>query len=57
MIHLFQLDVLLAAGAQPQDKNLLQKLVMSIGAGLYEELVFRVIIMGGICLLYTSRCV
>ena len=53
LIHLFQLDVLLAAGAQPQDKNLLQKLVMSIGAGLYEELVFRVIIMGGIVLALT----
>lgn len=42
---------LLAAGAGPvaaAPPNLLTKLVMSTGAGLYEELVFRLFLMGGI---------
>src|SRR5207302_5941674 len=42
------LDGLLAAGAKPQAMTLVDKLVMSAGAGLYEEIVFRLLLMGGI---------
>lgn len=39
-------DVLAAGG--PQKMSFLAKLVMSAGAGLYEEIVFRLFLMGGL---------
>lgn len=41
------LDVGLAADA-PSQMGLLDKVVMSAGAGLYEEIVFRLVLMGGL---------
>ena len=41
------LGSLLASGAGGADYGIIQKLVLSLGAGLYEELVFRLIGMGG----------
>ncbi len=46
MIHSLGLDALLAAGGQG-GYNPLTAMVMSIGAGLYEETVFRLFLMGG----------
>lgn len=40
------LDALLASGA-PAEFGTFDSLVLSIGAGLYEELVFRLFLMGG----------
>ena len=42
-----------AAAGEPAKLNLLEKLVMSAGAGLYEEVVFRLFLMGGLYLLAT----
>lgn len=43
------LDVLLASGAgQVAEYGVFDSLVLSIGAGLYEELVFRLFLMGGL---------
>jgi membrane protease YdiL (CAAX protease family) len=43
------LDVLLASGAaEAAEYGVFDSLVLSIGAGLYEELVFRVFLMGGL---------
>ena len=39
---------LLAAGAPDETPGLVTKLVLSMGAGLYEELVFRLFLMGGL---------
>jgi membrane protease YdiL (CAAX protease family) len=36
----------------PPDDGLWTQLALSIGAGLYEELVFRVILVGGLALLF-----
>lgn len=41
------LDVLLASGAGG-DYGIIDSFVLSLGAGLYEELVFRLILMGGL---------
>ncbi|QDG51198.1 CPBP family intramembrane metalloprotease [Persicimonas caeni] len=41
------LDVLLASGAGAVEYGVFDSLVLSIGAGLYEELVFRLFLMGG----------
>jgi membrane protease YdiL (CAAX protease family) len=41
-------DPRLAAGATPQAPGLLTGLVMSIGAGVHEELVFRLGLVGGL---------
>jgi hypothetical protein len=41
------LDVLLASGAGPIEYGTFDSIVLSVGAGLYEELVFRVFLMGG----------
>lgn len=45
------LEGLLAAAEKPVKMNLIDKLVMSAGAGLYEELVFRLFLMGGLYML------
>lgn len=42
------LDALLAAGAGSAQFGSFDSLVLSIGAGLYEELVFRLFLMGGL---------
>ncbi|MEC9396489.1 MAG: CPBP family intramembrane glutamic endopeptidase [Myxococcota bacterium] len=47
LMSVFGLDATLASGAA-QEMNLIQKLVLSMGAGLYEETVFRLIGMGGL---------
>ncbi|MFU8805897.1 MAG: type II CAAX prenyl endopeptidase Rce1 family protein [Bradymonadaceae bacterium] len=47
------LGVLLSTGVEGLELNTLSALVLSIGAGLYEELVFRLIMMGG--LFYVGR--
>lgn len=47
LMSLFGLDAVLASGAAGE-MNLIQKLVLSIGAGLYEETVFRLVGMGGL---------
>ena len=39
------------AGAQMAESGFLTRLALSIGAGLYEELVFRVLLVGGLYLL------
>ncbi len=49
LIHALGLGVLLAAGFTPGNA-----IVLSIGAGLYEELVFRLFLMGGLFWLFTS---
>lgn len=49
MMSLFGLDAVLASGGAGE-MNLIQKLVLSMGAGLYEELVFRLFGMGGLFL-------
>jgi membrane protease YdiL (CAAX protease family) len=41
----------IAAAAGEPSLNLVEKLVMSAGAGLYEEVVFRLFLMGGLFLL------
>jgi membrane protease YdiL (CAAX protease family) len=43
----FGLGALLATAAQPAP-DLFAKVVLSVGAGLYEELVFRVVVLGGL---------
>jgi membrane protease YdiL (CAAX protease family) len=47
MIQGVGLGGLLAAGAKPSH-GMLNSIVLSVGAGLYEELVFRLLLMGGI---------
>ncbi len=47
-IRTLGLGALLAAGAPAASMNLLDKIVMSAGAGLYEEIVFRAFLMGGL---------
>lgn len=41
----------LLSGLGPGDGSLLLKVALSVGAGVYEELVFRVILVGGLFLL------
>ena len=53
MMSAIGLDGLLAAGAKPHAMTLVDKLVMSAGAGLYEEIVFRLLLMGGMILALT----
>lgn len=49
LMSVFGLDATLAQGAgSVAELSLVQKLVLSIGAGLYEEIVFRLIGVGGI---------
>lgn len=49
MIEVTGLSRLLAAGAAAApEPNVITKVVLSAGAGLYEELVFRLFLMGGI---------
>ena len=40
------------AAAPPPEGGLWTQLALSIGAGLYEELVFRVVLVGGLALLF-----
>lgn len=47
MMRTVGLDVLLAAGAKPV-RGPWEAVVLSVGAGLYEELVFRLFLMGGL---------
>jgi membrane protease YdiL (CAAX protease family) len=47
MMRAFGLDALLAAGAETEMSPFVG-LVSSIGAGLYEEIVFRLFLMGGL---------
>ena len=47
------LGALLAAGDKPAEMTFVTKLVMSAGAGLYEEVVFRLFLMGGMFLAAT----
>lgn len=47
MMQFLGLGALLAAGAEGLELDVLSAFVLSIGAGLYEELVFRLILMGG----------
>jgi membrane protease YdiL (CAAX protease family) len=57
IIQTIGLGGLLAAGAdatKPQEMSFLGKLVMSAGAGLYEEIVFRLFLMGGLFLAATK---
>jgi hypothetical protein len=48
MMRSVGLDALLAAGAPKQAHGPLEAVVLSVGAGLYEETVFRLALMGGI---------
>jgi membrane protease YdiL (CAAX protease family) len=48
MMRALHLDALLATGGSKLELGLLGKVVMSVGAGLYEEIVFRLILMGGL---------
>ena len=47
MMRTVGLDALLAAGSAPKHGPL-DAIVLSVGAGLYEELVFRLFLMGGL---------
>ena len=42
----------LFAAAPPPEGDLWTQLALSVGAGLYEELVFRVLLVGGLALLF-----
>ncbi len=44
----------LFAAAPPSEGSLWTQLALSIGAGLYEELVFRVLLVGGLFLLFRT---
>jgi len=50
VMQFFGLDIFLASGAGEGVGGLgtFSKLVMSVGAGLYEEIVFRLFLMGGL---------
>lgn len=45
LMNTLGLDVLLSTG--PKEQGFFTSLVLSLGAGLYEEIVFRLILMGG----------
>lgn len=47
LMQYLQLDVLLASGVFSK-ASVLDKVVLSLGAGVYEELVFRGILLGGL---------
>jgi membrane protease YdiL (CAAX protease family) len=51
LMSVFGMDALLSAGGQ--EAGAFTNLIMSIGAGLYEEIVFRLILVGGLYLLGT----
>lgn len=46
MVDLLHIDPRLAAA--PRGGGVLEKLVMSVGAGVHEELVFRLLLLGGL---------
>jgi membrane protease YdiL (CAAX protease family) len=46
MVDLLHIDPRLAAG--PQAAGLLEKIILSVGAGVHEELVFRLFLLGGL---------
>ena len=46
--YLFPAMAALGAGLQLAEQDLLTKIALSIGAGIYEELLFRVILVGGL---------
>lgn len=45
---IFPAMALMAPGFQIEDQDLMTKIALSIGAGIYEELLFRVILVGGL---------
>lgn len=53
LMSVFGLDATLASGGA-QEMTLIQKFVLSLGAGLYEETVFRLLGMGGLYLALTK---
>jgi membrane protease YdiL (CAAX protease family) len=54
MVDLMGIDPRLAAGSPLDSLGPFQKLVMSVGAGFHEELVFRLLIMGGLIAILTK---
>ena len=48
MTRLFGISPRLAGGGAVQDQGLIARLVMSLGAGVYEETVFRLLLFGGL---------
>ncbi len=50
--YLFAPLMIVNPAAGPQVVNLWQSLALSIGAGIYEELLFRVLLVGGLFLLF-----
>jgi hypothetical protein len=48
MTELLRIDPRLAAGVAPIKASIFERLVMSAGAGFHEELLFRLLIMGGL---------
>lgn len=55
MVDVLHIDPRLAAGTSPiASASIFQKLLMSVGAGVHEELVFRMLLFGGIFALLTK---
>ena len=54
LINALGIGALLAAGDKPAEMTFIAKLVMSAGAGLYEEIVFRLFLLGGMFLAATK---
>jgi hypothetical protein len=55
MVDLLRIDPALSASAAPlAESGAFERLVMAIGAGVHEEFVFRLLLMGGL-LLFGSR--
>ncbi len=52
MTDLLGIDPRLAAGGSVASASSFDKLVLSVGAGVYEELVFRLILLGGLIMLF-----
>lgn len=51
MTDLLHIDPHLSAGGPVPPASVFDRLVLSVGAGVYEELVFRVVVLGGLLLL------
>jgi hypothetical protein len=51
MVDLLGIEPSLAAGGALARASVFERLVMAVGAGVHEELVFRLILMGGLLLL------
>ncbi|MCC6748813.1 MAG: CPBP family intramembrane metalloprotease [Deltaproteobacteria bacterium] len=48
MVDLLHIDPRLAAGGPLRNAGVFDRLVMSVGAGVHEELVFRLVLLGGL---------